>query len=268
MPSVRLAPRAVAVALALLSAPARAAADPSGPPPGAASAAGPEAEPASAAAPAAPEGAGQVQPIAPAPSAVPAGVAPQAPPPPPAGPGAAAAPPPRRVHLVALAGYDYGFEDLLKVGYEGGGTDRIGANGGFVLAAGAAVVPRPGGALDLRATAGVKYDTVSGSNGSAYFLAFPLELTAGVTLKPLRLSAGPSLLLGPRLKGERVLAQASVDLRTSLGLVGQLELVLPLRGAGGAFTAGVRYTWQKLQASSGGNAIDASALGLLVGVVL
>jgi hypothetical protein len=191
------------------------------------------------------------------------------PPPEPAAPAAPAAPAsPRYVRFVATVGYDYGFEDLLKVGYKGGGTDRLGSNGGSVLAVGAAVPLRSDGAVDLRATAGIKYDLVYGSNGSAHFIAFPLDLMLGVTLKRVRLAGGPSLLLGPRVRGAGFLADANLDLRNSLGLVGQLELVLPFRAADGAFAVGARYTWQKLQASTGGNAIDASAVGLMASVIL
>jgi hypothetical protein len=169
---------------------------------------------------------------------------------------------------VATLGYDYGFEDLLKVRYGGSGTSRLGANGGYVLALGAAVPLRADGTVDLRATAGLKYDSVSGSSGSAWFLGFPVALMLGATLRPVRLSAGPLLLLGSRLGGDGYLADATCRIRTSLGFVGQLEAMLPLRGSRRAVSLGARYTWQKLQASTGGNAVDASALGLFAGVVL
>ncbi|HEX9307887.1 MAG TPA: hypothetical protein VF894_10380 [Anaeromyxobacter sp.] len=198
----------------------------------------------------------------------PAVTAPSAPVPPPSGAAPRGAEPRRRVRLVASVGYDYGFEDLLTVSYEGGGSDRIGANGGSALSFGTAWLLVPSGEYELRATAGVKYDLVSGSNGRAYYSAFPLELLAGWNVRRLRLSAGASLALAPRVRGSGFLAGADLDLRSSLGVVGQAEVVFPFVGADGSFSVGLRYLWQKLEVSTGGRAIDASALGVTAGVTL
>jgi hypothetical protein len=194
--------------------------------------------------------------------------------PPPAGepaPAAGAAreaAPARRFRLVGSLGYDYGFEDLLTVTYDKGGTDRLGANGGFVFSGGAAWLVVPSGEVELRATAGMKYDVVMASNGEAYYVAFPVELLAAWNVRPLRLSGGASLALWPRVRGSGFLAEADLDLRSSLGVVGQAEWVLPFRFGTGSASVGLRYLWQKLEASTGGRAIDASALGIVAGVTL
>jgi hypothetical protein len=201
-----------------------------------------------------------------APRAAPQGAAaPPAVPPLPAG-GAA---PPRALRLTASTGWDYAFDDVLEVQYEDGSRRRLGANGGFVLAVGGAFLPLAGGRLETRATIGVKYDLVSGSNGRAIFFGFPLELLEGWNVKPLRFSAGLSLLMSPRVRGSGFLADADLTLRSSLGVVGQAEWVMPFRsGASGSISFGLRYLWQKLQLSSGGRAFDANALGATFGVTL
>lgn len=188
----------------------------------------------------------------------------------PPSPGAAPAPArPRSVRLVASTGYDYAFEDLLLVEYENGSEGRLGANGGYVLAVGAAFLPLAGGRLETRATVGVKYDTVTGKNGSAVFFGFPLEVVEALDVKPLRLSAGLSLLMFPRVEGSGFLGGADLELRNSLGVVGQAEWVLPFRGGtAGSLSVGLRYLWQRLEASTGGRGSDASALGGTVGFTL
>jgi hypothetical protein len=179
-----------------------------------------------------------------------------------------AAAPSRRLRLVGSLGYDYGFEDLLTVTYDKGGTDRLGANGGFVFSGGAAWLVVPSGEVELRATAGMKYDVVMGSNGEAYYVAFPVELLAAWNVRPLRLSGGASLALWPRVRGSGFLADADLDLRSSLGAVGQAEWVLPFRFGTGSASVGLRYLWQKLEVSTGGRAVDASAVGIVAGVTL
>lgn len=180
-----------------------------------------------------------------------------------------AAAPPRRLRFVASFGYEYGFEDLLNVRYTDGSTDRIAANGGWVVSAGAAWLLVPSGEYELRATAGVKYDGVTGSNGSAYYVAFPTELLAGWNAGRLRLSAGPSLSLAPRVRGSRVLADVDRDPQSSFGIVGQADWVFPFRrAAAGSLSLGLRYLWLNVQTSTGGRAVGASALGLAAGVSL
>jgi hypothetical protein len=173
------------------------------------------------------------------------------------------------LRLTARLGWDYAFEEFLHVTYDDGSSARLGANGGFALAAGAAFLPLAGGRLETRATAGVKYDVVIGSNGRAFFFGFPLEVLEAWNVRPLRLSAGLSLLLFPRVRGSGLLAGSDLDLRSSLGVVGQAEWVVPFRGgAPGSISFGLRYLWQRLELATGGDARDASALGATFGVTL
>lgn len=194
-------------------------------------------------------------------------------PPSPAGPGAVSAPAaaPARVspvRLVAWTGYDYGFQELLEVEFENGSRQTLRLNGGGVLAVGAAFWPLQDGRFETRATVGLKYDSIRASNGSVTYLAFPVEITESWNVRPLRLTGGASLLLAPRIRGSRFLEGADLDLKSSLGLVGQAEWVLPFRGGRGSLSFGLRYLWQKLEPKQGGGAEDASALGAVLGATL
>ncbi len=173
-----------------------------------------------------------------------------------------------RPAFIATVGYDYGLSKLLEVGFADGSTESLRMNGGFVLSIGAAFLPLRGGLLETRATLGVKYDAITATNGSVRFLAFPLEVMEAVNVLPLRLAAGVSVLLAPTIRGEDFLAGADLDLKSSLGLVGQAEWVFPFRGGRGSISAGVRGTWQKLEPKVGGGAADASAVGAVLGVTL
>ncbi len=170
------------------------------------------------------------------------------------------------VRFFASAGWDYGFNELLEVQFEDGSTKSLRLNGGFRLAIGAAFLPLQAGRFETRATVGIKYDWLSAENGKVTYLAFPIELLESLNVSPLRLSAGLSLLIAPRVKGEDFLAPLDLDLRNSLGLVGQVEWVFPFQAGRGSLSVGVRFTWQKLELESGGTAEDASAFGGVLGV--
>lgn len=174
----------------------------------------------------------------------------------------------RRVRFVATVGYDYGFEEFFTTKFEGGGSDRLAANGGYVFSVGAAYLPLASDALELRATAGLKFESISASNGSASYVAFPIELLVGWNIERVRLSAGPSLSLAPRVRGDEFFDRADLDLKNSLGLVTQAEYVFPFRGASGFFSVGVRFLLQKLEPKRGGGSADANALGAFAGVAL
>lgn len=180
----------------------------------------------------------------------------------------AAAPAVRMVRLVAATGYEYGLNELLEVGFDDGSTQTLRLNGGGVLAVGAAFWPLREGRFETRATIGVKYDSIEARNGSVRYLAFPLEVTESWNLRPLRLSGGAVLLLAPRIRGSGFMGEADLDLKSSLGLVGQAEWVLPFQGGSGSLSFGLRYVWQKLEPERGGGAVDASALGAVLGATL
>jgi len=206
-----------------------------------------------------------VAPGAPAQEATPApGIEPPAASPPLAAPAAAAPIPPLRFFV--STGWDYGFNELLEVQFEDGSTQSFRLNGGYRLAIGAAFLPLQGGRFETRGTVGIKFDWLSAGNGRVLYVAFPIELLESLNVSPLRLSAGLSLLLAPRVKGEDFLAPLDLDLRNSLGLVGQVEWVFPFQAGRGSLSVGVRLTWQKLELESGGTAEDASALGGVLGV--
>jgi hypothetical protein len=160
------------------------------------------------------------------------------------------------------------FTELLEVEFEGGSRQTLRLNGGGVLAVGAAFWPLQDGRFETRATVGLKYDSIRASNGSVTYLAFPVEVTESWNVRPLRLTGGASLLLAPRIRGSRFLGGADLDLKSSLGLVGQAEWVLPFRGGRGSLSLGLRYLWQRLEPKQGGGAEDASALGAVLGATL
>jgi hypothetical protein len=180
----------------------------------------------------------------------------------------AAAPAVRAVRLFAAVGYDHGLNELLEVEFENGSTQTLQLNGGGVLAVGAAFWPLQEGRLETRATLGIKYDSIDARNGSVRYLAFPLEVTESWNVRPLRLSGGAVLLLGPRIRGSGFLGDLDLDLKRSLGLVGQAEWVLPFKSGSGSLSFGLRYLWQKLEPKRGGGALDASALGAVLGATL
>lgn len=177
--------------------------------------------------------------------------------------------PPRPVDLYLGVGYDVGFTTLVDVTYSDGSSGSLKANGGLVLAAGATFLKLLDGKLSTRASVGLKYDTLKASNGSVSYRAFPIEVVEQFDAGPVRLGAGLSLSLAPRLSGSGAAAALDASLDPSVGLLLEAQYVFGLGGrTGRGMGLGPRFLWQRLRSTDTGATVDASALGLVLDFTL
>ncbi len=255
-----------AVAVALAAAPTRAPAEdapplPRTPPPGTkrVSAAPPRdasgaSQPAPPAATTSPPSAATA-PVAP-PAVVPSAAAPKP-----------AAPPRPSVRWAITAGFDYGFNELLSVSMEGGGSQSISANEGLFLSVGATFLPLLDGRLETQATIGVKGWSIDASNGHLSITMFPVEVLEAFRADPLRLSAGLVFVPGPSTSADGLLAKLDgVKFDNSIGIVLQGEWLRPFKNGRGQLSAGPRFLLQKFQIAHGGPVLSANALGFVASV--
>lgn len=188
---------------------------------------------------------------------------------PPATPAAAppTAPPVRPFQLVAWTGLDFGFTTLAEVTYEDGSHQKLTANEGFMLAVGASFLRFLEGRLETQATIGYKRASLSATNGSITFSAWPVELLEAWQAGPVRLAAGLSLQLSPRIDGSGVASALDVGFDPSLGVVAQAAWTWrPGAERRWRLELGARFTWQTLRVSSGQQVTtDANALGIVFG---
>lgn len=188
-------------------------------------------------------------------------------------PSAPAAPAPDatapRLRFLAEMRYDIGLAKAVEVQFSDGHSESLRANGGWVLAAGAALRPTASRVFELLGTIGAKYDAIRASNGSVSYLAFPLvEVLAAANVQNARLSAGLSLSLAPSFSGSGAASGLDVPLKSSLGIVGQAEWVHAARPGGTAFSLGLRLGFERMQAEAGGPVSDANTIGFVAGIVL
>ena len=169
--------------------------------------------------------------------------------------------------FAGTVGFDYGFNDLLKVTMTDGTTRGIAANEGLFLSLGA-LASYLDGRQETQATLGIKGWSINASNGNASIVVFPLELLEAVNVAPLRLAAGVIYLHKPSTSGDGLLkAFDGAKFDSSVGLVFQGEWIVAtphhLR-----MSMGPRYVWQKLRVQGGGAVVDGSALGFVISASL
>ncbi|MFY3742796.1 hypothetical protein ACOQFB_02710 [Anaeromyxobacter sp. Red801] len=154
---------------------------------------------------------------------------------------------------------DFGLRRFIALEYTTGRRFGLALNDGISAAAGASLLRLAGGRLSTRVTAGFKLQLVRASNGSATFTAFPVELAESLELGPLRLGAGASVLLAPRLRGRGFLEGARIDFGPAPGAVLDAEWLVSRRSRTGI---GLRASWHRYD--GGGVRRGAPAVGLVV----
>ncbi|HVI94343.1 MAG TPA: hypothetical protein VM753_10075 [Anaeromyxobacter sp.] len=120
---------------------------------------------------------------------------------------------------------DFGFDRLIRVTYANGSHDTIRLDDGFAGAIGASFLPLADGRFGTRATVGLKLSFIRGSNGSAWYTMFPVELVEFAYGGPFRLGAGFSLLVAPRLSGTGFLGDKGMSFAPSPGGVAEAEWI-------------------------------------------
>jgi hypothetical protein len=154
-------------------------------------------------------------------------------------------------HPIVGCNAEFGGDKLLTVLYSDGSTQDVNAGQGFSLFGGVAaqgLVDLDPITLDLQATLGVKYATISqASNGSIDYFRFPAELLGFFHWKGLRVGAGPVYHFGNSISGSGVLTGYQHNFDSALGLTIQADYTF-----GDHWNAGLRYTVISYQESNGG----------------
>lgn len=190
-------------------------------------------------------------------------------PPPPLRPPVASRPPPPEpaVHFVGIMGYDRGGKKLVAATLSDGSTESVSARQGLDFSVGVAFLKAVGGRLATQATIGIQGWSITADDGSVQWLTFPLDVMEFVYLDRVRLGAGLSYLINPRLWGTGAASGLGEHrFKNSLGLALEGDWVWARRDARHArVTAGGRWVSQKLQERGGGPLIDASSFAILIG---
>ncbi len=154
---------------------------------------------------------------------------------------------------------DFGFEQLVDVEYTTDRRNQLNLNDGLAIELGASFLPLAGNRLATRVAAGFKIDMLRASNGNALFTAVPLDVVETAYVGPLRLGAGASVLLWPRIRGDGFLGDAGFRFDPAPGAVLEAEWIVAPRSRTGI---GLRASWYRF--SWNGVTRGAPAIGLVL----
>ncbi|HVM31759.1 MAG TPA: outer membrane beta-barrel protein [bacterium] len=154
-------------------------------------------------------------------------------------------------HPLIGFGAEFGGDKLLSVTYSDGSKSDVYAGQGFSAFGGVAaqgLIDLSPITLDLQATLGVKYSTISdASNASLDYFRFPLELLAFVHWRDLRVGAGPVYHFGNSFTGSGTLSPYTFTFDNAFGVTAQADYTF-----GQHWNIGVRFTSITYQSPSNG----------------
>lgn len=134
------------------------------------------------------------------------------------------------------AGYDFGGDTMVTVGFTDGSTETIKAHEGFYLGGGAAII-NDARNWEFHVTLAYKFSIINAANGDVDWTRIPLEALAFYRFDRLRLGAGVAYHINPELEGSGVASPLDVKFKNALGTVLQADWLIT-----DALAAGLRYT--------------------------
>lgn len=164
-----------------------------------------------------------------------------------------------RAGLVLELRSDFGLERLVLVEFTNERRAAMNLNDGLGVALGVSFLPLAKGRLVTRATGGLKLARLRASNGTAMFTAFPVELMEAAYVGRVRVGAGLSLLLAPRVSADGILEQERISFAAAPGAVADVEWLLSARGRTGI---GLRVGWNRF--TWRGTSRGAPAIGVVI----
>jgi hypothetical protein len=164
---------------------------------------------------------------------------------------------------------EFGGDDLAEVTYSDGSKSKIEAGRGFLFFGGARlnVSNTTPHAFDAQASVGMKWaGTKQASNGEVDFFRWPIELLSFYrnTEKNFRLGGGFVYQIGNETRGSKAASAASMKLKNTTGVVLQGDY---LTAPEGGIAVGIRYTFVRYEARSGGLSVDGDSLGFQITVL-
>ena len=162
--------------------------------------------------------------------------------------------------FVASIGYTHGGDDIMKVHFERGSSEKITAGGEALLGAGALIPLTP--STDLQLTLNYHFDNATAKNGDISFTRYPLDALVFHHNDQHRFGLGVSMHLSPEIEvdidGQ---GKQTVEFDQQLGYVLEYNFA-----ASEKIWLGLRYTDIEYTVSSPdtGETVDGSHFGLML----
>lgn len=154
-------------------------------------------------------------------------------------------------------GYDTGGDTLVNVTFTSGDTASIRANRGVYIGGGVSLVNE---AQDVETEISLSYkiDDITASNGDVTWTRWPIDAVVFYRWPTIRLGAGATYHLDPKLHSSGVVSGLNVEFKDSLGFLLQMDYRIDKR-----INIGLRYTMMDYEVQGSGASVSANGIGVI-----
>lgn len=154
-------------------------------------------------------------------------------------------------------GYDTGGDTLVTVTFSGGETQSLRANRGLYFGGGLSLVNE---AQDIETEIALSYkvDDVTASNGDATWSRWPIDALVFYRWPTIRVGAGATYHLNPKLDGSGVIGGLNVRFKDSLGYLLQVDYRVTKN-----INIGLRYTAMDYEVEGSNASAGANGIGVV-----
>lgn len=157
-------------------------------------------------------------------------------------------------------GIHFGGDDLAGLTFIGGGSETVEAGG--LISGAFGFITDINDDMELRASIGIKFDSVTAENAEITFTRLPLTAMLFNKGEKFSFGAGATYHLGPELDISGSLGGGTVDFDDAFGLVAEVDYKLGDRGY-----LGMKFTMIDYDAAncSGCSSVDGNSIGFVIG---
>ncbi|MDH5387513.1 MAG: hypothetical protein OEY06_03570 [Gammaproteobacteria bacterium] len=159
-------------------------------------------------------------------------------------------------NLLLEAGLHFGGDELASVGFAGGSSESIEAGGLISLSAG--LVSEIDEGLKLRTTIGIKFDSITASNGDLDFTRYPVSAMLFKNGEVFNAGIGATYHLSPEFESTGFAGDFSVSFDNAFGFVAEVDYKLGEKAYVGLKATIIDY-------EIGSSKIDGNSFGVVIG---
>lgn len=159
-------------------------------------------------------------------------------------------------NLLLEAGLHFGGDELASVGFTGGDSESIEAGGLISFAAG--LVSEIDEGLELRTTIGIKFDSITASNGELDFTRYPISAMLFKKGEVFNAGIGATYHLNPEFESSGFAGDFSASFDNAFGFVAEIDYKLGEKAYVGLKATIIDY-------EIGSSKVDGNSFGIVIG---
>lgn len=164
-------------------------------------------------------------------------------------------------NLLLEAGLHIGGDELATVNFIGGDSQSMEAGGMISFAAG--LKSDVGESLELRTTIGIKFDSITASNGELDFTRYPVNAMLFTKGETFSIGIGATYHLNPEFKASGFTGDFTASFENALGFIAEVDYALSEKAYLGLKFTSIDY---EINGPFSSTEFNGNSIGVVIGI--